>query len=295
MAVDRRTALKGMAAAGVAALAAGRTEAKERILPPPDAVGMLYDASLCIGCKTCVVACKKANGLPPDPDPYSGGLYDNPRSLDGSTKNIIKRFESGDRSSYMKAQCMHCVDPSCVKACMMGSLQKREHGVVTWHGERCTGCRYCGVACPYGVPKYEWNKAWPRVIKCEMCATRKDKPFQPACCEVCPRQAVIFGKYTDLVADAKRRLADNPDRYFPKIFGLEDGGGTQVLYLSKAGISFEDLGLPDLGTTPVADVQQSVQHAIYQGAVLPVVAFGVLTGVIWRNKRAAEKAGEGKP
>jgi formate dehydrogenase iron-sulfur subunit len=296
MAVDRRTALKGMMAAGAAAFVGeGTLSARERKKPPEDAVGMLYDATLCIGCKTCVVACKEANGLPSDTTHLGGGVYDLPNDLSDTTKNIIKLYKDEDKYSYMKAQCMHCVDPACINACMLGSLQKREHGVVTWHGERCTGCRYCGIACPYGVPKYEYHKAWPKVIKCEMCATRKDKPFQPACCEVCPRHAVIFGKYTDLVDEAKNRLEKDPDRYYPKVFGLEDGGGTQVLYLSKAGISFQDLGLPDLGVTPVPEVQQTIQHALYQGAVAPVALFAVFGAVMWRNKRAAEKAGEEKP
>jgi Fe-S-cluster-containing dehydrogenase component len=261
---------------------------------PTDAVGMLYDATRCIGCKTCVVACKQANDMPPD-SASTGGLYDAPIDLNSKTKNIIKQYQDGEKQSYMKAQCMHCVDPSCVNACMMGSLAKRENGIVTWHGERCTGCRYCGIACPYGVPKYEFEKSFPRVIKCEMCSHRIAKGQIPACCEVCPRQAVIYGKYSGLVADAKKRLADFPDRYFPKVFGLEDGGGTQVLYLSKAGISFENLGLPDLGSDPVPELQQTIQHGIYQGFVAPVALFAVFGAVMWRNRRAQEKAGEVKP
>ncbi|MBI4914872.1 MAG: hydrogenase 2 operon protein HybA [Acidobacteria bacterium] len=292
MATNRRALLKGMAAAG-AVVASGVTtaEARARKRAPADAIGMLYDATLCIGCKTCVVACKQANGLPPDTS-RGDGLWDAPDDLNSKTKNIIKLYKGEGRQSFMKAQCMHCVDPSCINACMMGSLEKREYGVVTWHGERCTGCRYCGVACPYGIPTYEYDKAFPAVVKCEMCAQRKDKPFKPACCEICPVKAVIFGTYADLLVEAKRRLAEHPDRYEPKVFGETDGGGTQVLYLSAAGIPFDKLGLPDLGPEPVPQLQQSIQHGIYQGFIAPAALFAVLAGVIWRNRKAAAR-GEG--
>ena len=285
MAVNRRAFLKGAAVAGaVATVASGPAEAREKRAAPADAVGMLYDATLCIGCKTCVVACKQANGNPPDTSTM-GAMYDAPTGLNSKTRNVIKLYQENGQQSYMKAQCMHCVDPACINACMMGSLKKREYGVVTWHGERCTGCRYCGIACPYGVPKYEYDKAWPKVVKCELCAEREGKPFQPACCEVCPREAVIAGNYTDLLAEAKRRLAANPDRYEPKVFGETDGGGTQVLYLSAAGVPFDKLGLPDLGPEPVPQLQQVIQHGIYQGAVIPVALLAVFAGAVWRSKR----------
>ncbi|MEW6338575.1 MAG: hydrogenase 2 operon protein HybA [Acidobacteriota bacterium] len=290
MAVDRRSFVKGAAIAGAAAALSGRPgEARERRVAPADAVGMLYDATLCIGCKACVVACKEANGMPPDTREM-GALYDAPTDLNSKTRNIIKLYDGEGGQSFMKAQCMHCVDPACIKACMMGSLKKREFGIVTWQGERCTGCRYCGVACPYGVPKYEYEKAWPAVVKCEMCHHRVIKGQPPACCEVCPRGAVIYGKYTDLLAEAKRRLAESPERYEPKVFGENDGGGTQVLYLSRAGVSFDKLGLPNLGTEPVADLQQAIQHGLYQGAILPVALLAVFAGAVWRSKRSG--AGE---
>jgi hypothetical protein len=112
---------------------------------------------------------------------------------------------------------------------------------------------------------------------------------------VCPRHAVIYGKYTDLVAEANKRLQDTPDRYFPKVFGLNDGGGTQVLYLSKAGIDFQALGLPDLGERPVPELAQEVQHGIYQGFIAPAVLYVILGGVIWRNKKSAGHGEEVKP
>ena len=290
MAVDRRSLLTGLAAAGAAALTGtAPASARELKTAPADAMGMLYDATRCIGCKTCVVACRKANDMPVEPSP--NGLWDAPEDLSGKTRNIIKLYKGDGKQSFMKAQCMHCIDPACAGACMIGALQKREHGIVTWDGSRCIGCRYCQVACPYEIPKFTWDKANPRIVKCEMCSHRIAKGGVPACCEVCPREAVIYGPYRDLLADAKSRLAASPDHYYPKVFGETDGGGTQVLYLSAAGIPFTALGLPDLGDTPVPEMEQTIQHGIYKGFIAPAALYAALGIVMIRNRRTNEKKG----
>jgi Fe-S-cluster-containing dehydrogenase component len=300
--MDRRSLLKGLAVAGAGA-AAGSTTAAASEAPqaPPDAVGMLYDATRCIGCRACVTACKIANDLP-------GNLYDPPNDLDGYTKNIIKKYEvDGQIASYMKAQCMQCVDPGCTNACMIGALKKREgdFGVITWEGGRCIGCRYCQVACPYNVPKFQWGSANPKIVKCELCLHIIKDPETgelregalPGCCKSCPKEAVIFGKLTDLMADAKDRIARHPDRYWgpegtPKIFGEKDGGGTQVLYL--AGVDFENLGLPPLGEQGSAHLARIIQHSTYKGFIAPVALYAVLGAVIWRNRRSASKTEGGE-
>jgi len=106
---------------------------------------------------------------------------------------------------------------------------------------------------------------------------------------------VIYGEYGKLLEDAKSRLARFPERYEPKIYGERDGGGTQVLYLSKAGIGFDKLGLPNLGEEPVPEVAQAVQHGVYRGFIAPAALFVILGGVIWRNKRAVGAPEEVKP
>jgi len=285
----RRSFLKGLACAGASAVAAaaplGTSEASEARHAPDDAVGMLYDTTRCIGCKTCVVACHEANDLPPDN--RDNPLHDMPQALNDRTKNIIKLFKEEGRRSYMKQQCMHCIDPACVGACMIGALQKREYGIVTWASDRCIGCRYCQVACPYNVPKFEWASTNPRIIKCEMCLHRLKEGKITACCEVCPREAVVYGKYTDLVADAKQRLADHPDRYVDRIYGLDDGGGTQVIYLSH--VPFEKLGLPELGTEPVPHLNRTIQHGVYKGMIAPAALYAVMGAVAMRNRRTQKK------
>jgi Fe-S-cluster-containing dehydrogenase component len=297
MTMDRRTLLKGAAAAGAGAVVASAATAEassERPQAPPDAVGMLYDATRCIGCRACVTACKAANNLP-------GNLYDPPPDLNGYTKNIIKLYEGDGEKSYMKQQCMHCIDPGCVNACMIGAFKKRELGIVTWDINRCIGCRYCQVACPYDVPKFQWDTPVPKIVKCELCnhiiydktTGQLKEDTLPGCCQACPKQAVIFGKYDDLLADARQRIADHPERYYPKgdpqIFGDTEGGGTQVLYL--AGVEFEKLGLPDLGDQGVGVLARNIQHGTYKGFIAPVALYGILGAVVWRNRRSQKKGG----
>ncbi|HSF39318.1 MAG TPA: hydrogenase 2 operon protein HybA [Thermoanaerobaculia bacterium] len=291
--VDRRSLLKGLAAAATTlTVLPGPAEARERRTAPPDAVGLLYDTTRCIGCKACVVACKEANGMPADTDGYGGGLYDAPEGLNEFTRNVIQLYDGEDESSFVKRQCMHCIDPACVGACMLGALQKREHGIVTWDGSKCVGCRYCQMACPFNVPKFQWSKRAPRIVKCELCSHRLKEGKIPACAEVCPRQAVIFGRYTDLLDDAHRRLAEQPDRYVPKVYGEHDLGGTQCLYLSD--VPFEKLGFRFQHDEPVPELQQTVQHGIYQGFAAPLALYALLGAVMFRNRKQGE-AGEDGP
>jgi len=289
MSMDRRTLLKGFAAAGAGAAVSSGAQAEAssvRATAPADAVGMLYDATRCIGCRACVTACKTANNMP-------GNIYDPPNDLDGKTKNIIKKYEGDGEESYMKAQCMHCIDPGCVNACMIGAFKKREFGIVTWDKDRCIGCRYCQVACPYGIPKFQWDTAVPLIVKCELCNHMLARGEEPGCCQSCPKEAVIYGTYEELLADARERIATHPERYWPKgdpqIFGDTEGGGTQVLYL--AGLDFEKLGLPALGDEGAAHLSRSIQHGIYRGFVAPVALYGILGAVLWRNRRASKKEG----
>jgi Fe-S-cluster-containing dehydrogenase component len=265
---------------------------------------MLYDTTRCIGCKACVVACAQANGLTPDTDYFPGALYQAPTDLNGQTKNVIKLYSDGARRSYVKAQCMHCVDPACTNACMLGALKKKEHGIVAYDPSLCVGCRYCQMACPFNIPKFEWKKAAPKIVKCELCRhrsvgaslskaggfSRYPKGNGPACCEVCPREAVIYGTREELLAEARRRMKERPDAYVPKIYGETDGGGTQVLYLSH--VPFDKIGLPTLSDRAVPDQQRTIQHGIYQGFIAPIALYGVLGAVLWRNRRKSAVEGD---
>ena len=283
---DRRTLLKGLAlAGGAAATGAVPAAAREPKQVPPAAMGMLYDTTRCIGCKACVFACQQANDLEPQRSP--DGLHLAPVDLDGRTKNVIKLYQEEGRRSYIKAQCMHCVDPACAGACMLGSLHKDEQtGIVGYDPQYCVGCRYCQMACPFGVPKFEFEKAAPKIVKCEMCRHLLAQGKIPACCDVCPRHAVVYGKRSELLAEAKKRIESQPGRYVPHVYGETEAGGTQVLYLSH--VPFEKLGLPAYGPEGVPATAYSIQEGLYKGFVAPVVLYAALGAVMWRNRGKAD-------
>jgi Fe-S-cluster-containing dehydrogenase component len=284
--MKRRTALK-VAFAGAAAVVGTAVKPLSAtssipLAAPADAVGLLYDSTKCIGCKACVNACREANGLAPDTT-WSGGLYHAPLDLSEKAKTVVKLYDDGEQRSFFKAQCMHCIDPACASACMLGAFKKREYGIVSYDINYCIGCRYCEVACPYGVPKFEWSSATPKMVKCELCNHRIAQGKIPACAEVCPKGAVIYGKRDDLLREAKTRLAENPGKYIQKIYGEHDGGGTQCLYLSH--VPFEKLGLPVLGSESTPTLQRTIQHSVYKGFAAPVALYGLLGFVMLRNRK----------
>lgn len=300
--ISRRELLRGIVGVGGALTGSMTTAAVAEEHPAHpvarrDAVAMLYDNNICTGCNACVVACGEANNLPPD-TVLSGGLWQMPTDLNSKTKNIIKLYQEpdGSGSAYVKKQCMHCLDPACVAACPFDALQKSEWGAVTWDGSRCIGCRYCEVACPFEVPKFEWDKWNPKIVKCEFCFDQRLKENkEPACTAVCPTGAVIFGSRVDLLAKAKARIDTSPEKYFEKrVYGEFEAGGTQVLYLSS--VPFEKIGLPKLSSTSLAHYGTKVTSVIYKWLSGPILMAGVLGVFIKRNwdRHEAERPGREK-
>jgi Fe-S-cluster-containing dehydrogenase component len=292
IALSRRQAFKVMLGFGGTAVGALLPKPAEAIgeehpahpIAPPDAIAMLYDSTICTGCKACMPACNEANGLPSD-TLLSGGIWDMPTGLNAKTKNIIELYQDPQSTdfAYVKKQCMHCLDPACVTGCPFGSLKKNDWGAVTWNSSLCIGCRYCEVACPFEVPKFEWENWNPKIVKCEFCYDQRLKQDkQPACTEVCPTGAVIFGKRVDLLARAKDRIAASPDKYFEKrVYGEHEVGGTQVLYLSS--VDFEKIGLPKLSFTSLGHYATKATSVIYKWLSGPVVMAGVFGFFIRRN------------
>jgi formate dehydrogenase iron-sulfur subunit len=142
------------------------------------------------------------------------------------------------------------------------------------------------LACPFGVPKYEWDKTLPRVRKCDMCADRVAAGNQPACAEICPTGATLFGERDELVSVAQQRLRENPEQYIPHIYGWSEVGGTSVLLLS--GVPFEQFGYrTDLMHEPMPLLTWRVLSRIPDLVVLGSVLLG---GIWWITHRREEVA-----
>jgi Fe-S-cluster-containing dehydrogenase component len=180
---------------------------------------------------------------------------------------------------------MHCVDPSCVSGCPTSALNKEANGVVSYNKDACCGCRYCQMNCPFNIPKFQYNDWYGEIKKCELCRTTNlVTKGQPGCTEACPAGAVIFGKVKDLLVDARSRIQENPEIYANHIYGEKDGGGTSVLYLTKADVTYDKLGLPKLPEHSQASVSEGVQHTLYQGLILPGIVYVVLAGIAFKNR-----------
>ncbi|HWR16584.1 MAG TPA: hydrogenase 2 operon protein HybA [Terriglobales bacterium] len=294
MDITRRKALQKLSTGTASAAAVGLTtialpgeaHASDEVkVAPKNAVSMLYDTTRCVGCKSCVAACAEANQLKPDTS-LSGGLHQAPPDLNAFTKNIIKLYKpaaTNSAYSYVKQQCMHCVDPTCVAGCSFFALTKNQDtGIVSWNGSKCMGCRYCEISCPFHVPKFEWMGMNPKVVKCEFCQERLAAGKQPACTNVCPTHAVIFGTREQLLAEAKKRVAEHPGKYYQdRVYGDSDAGGTQVLYLSH--VPFEKIGLPEMGNESVPSKYMKWQRKLYSYLVVPTVLYVTMVGVIRGN------------
>ncbi len=245
-------------------------------------IGMLYDSTKCIGCHACTTACRNWNGTTVEPDPT--GLYDAPTDLSGDTWTLIKLYQEEGDHAFVKRQCMHCLHPACVSACPVQALQKTEDGPVVYVEENCIGCRYCMVACPFNVPRFEWDETISRVAKCTLCPERLKAGQGTACAEACPTDALIWGPRDELLAEAESRLAAKPDFYVDHLYGKDEAGGTLVLYLSQ--VPFDKLGLPDLESEPTPELSEAVATYGTPGALL--VVGGALAGIYWKTKSQTE-------
>jgi len=238
--------------------------------------GMLFDSTHCVGCGACTAACKEQNALPDDIETkttaYTWTVVDN---VDGA---------------HVRRMCMHCLSPTCVSVCPVGAMQKTEAGPVNYDPDLCIGCRYCIMACPFDVPKYQWDRLLPVVGKCVMCAPRVAAGQAPACASVCPTGATLFGDRDDLIREARRRIAAEPSRYVDHVYGLEEAGGTSVLML--AGVSFGRLGLP--GNLPHEPLPQLTWKVLSHLPDVVSVGAVALFGIHWITlRRTYVRAAEG--
>lgn len=238
--------------------------------------GILYDATLCIDCKLCEKGCAERNGLP-----YDDSIAAQEVQSENKFTVVLNKNDK-----YMRRLCMNCEDPSCASVCPVGAFTKHPEGPVTYNGAKCIGCRYCMLACPFFVPKYQWGNVFPLVRKCDMCGDRVLNGQPTACAEACPTGATKFGDRDELIAEAQQRLRDNPGKYVNRIYGLREVGGTSVLLLSS--VPFEEFGFhTDMNAEPMPLLTYRVLTHVPDLVALGSVLLG---GVWWINNRRAEVA-----
>jgi formate dehydrogenase iron-sulfur subunit len=241
-------------------------------MPSPKA--LLIDITKCVGCGQCAQACAVANNLP----------QEEATELSATHYTVVQSFNND--ATYVRRLCMHCNEPTCVSACLVGAFRKTDTGAVLYDESKCIGCRYCMQACPFEVPRYEWSSLVPRVQKCKMCHDRVAAGGQTACADACQFGATVFGTREELVREARRRIDENPGEYVDHIYGLKEAGGTSVLYLS--GVPFETLGFPmNLPNEPIPALSWRILSQIPKYSV---VAGVVLFGINWITARRTEVA-----
>ncbi len=237
-------------------------------------LGILYDSTLCIGCRECEKACAARWKLP-----YNDKIAEEEQL---SAHKLTAIETHGDH--FTRRLCMHCNEPACASVCPVSALHKTALGPVLYDESRCIGCRYCMLACPFQVPTYEWTSRTPRVRKCDGCYDRSKAGRPTACVEACPTGASSCGDRDALIAEARRRIAEKPDQYYNRIYGTEEAGGTSVLYLSA--VPFEQLAMKTgLPTEPLPLLTGGALSVIPD-----VVSSGsVLLGGIWWITHRREK------
>lgn len=243
--MDRRGFLKTLGAAGACALTAGHAAAAPAG-PDEEPCGVLVDTTRCAGCRTCERVCAEAHGLPA-PD-ESDDVMKVVRSPSERALTVVNRYETRAGEVFVKRQCMHCLLPACASACLTRAMFKTPEGPVVWREKKCMGCRFCMVSCPFEVPRFEYHSPVPRIVKCSLCWDRLKAGQRPACVENCPAEALVFGKRSQLLEEAQRRIQGSPETYVHQIYGEREVGGTSYLYL--AAVPFDQLGFrADLGDT----------------------------------------------
>ncbi len=282
------TAGLGTALVSTKAEAAGGSQQVKR---NPDAVGVLHDSTLCIGCRKCELGCAKVNNLPTPEKPFDDlSVMDKKRRTHFDSYTVVNKYQAPGQSEpvFRKQQCNHCLEPACASACFVKAFTTTPEGYVSYDGSLCVGCRYCMVACPFSVPTYDYHNAWnPLVHKCTMCEPRLKEGKLPGCVEICPKEALVFGKRSELIQLARRRITEHPGRYVNHIYGEYEAGGTSWLYIS--GVPHKELGQAEVGTASAPELTSGALGSVPMVAgIWPIL----LTGAYAISKRKEKVAAE---
>jgi Fe-S-cluster-containing dehydrogenase component len=256
----------------------------------PKSYGMLTDFTACVGCRSCEKACNEANNMPEPDKPFDdGSVFKEQRWPSAKTFTVVNLYENPGNSSgaiYRKVQCNHCLEPACATACPMHAYTKTPEGAVIYNPDVCFGCRYCVIACPFNMPGYDYESAFdPKIVKCIFCYGRIKEGKLPACAEACPGGALTFGRRSELLKLARKRIMDNPQKYIDHIYGEHEVGGTSWLYIS--GVPFDLLGFSsNLPKKPLIELTSSYLSSV------PVIftTFPAIFGMVYALTRHREDA-----
>ena len=245
---------------------------------------ILVDLRKCMGCRGCQVACKQWNELPAV-STEQGGTYENPPDLSPDTWTVVKFREIGENGTFKwvfsKWQCMHCLQPACVTVCPTEALYKTEEGPVLYDENRCIGCQYCRTACPFSIPRFDWEKE--RVVrKCVMCADRIENGLEPACVKTCPPGALSFGEREAAIAKANEAEAEGA-----YVYGRDEVGGTSWIYISD--IPFDELKFPAVGTESYPSHSRVIWASQIATIVVGAAALGIYSLYLRRKKMEGEQ------
>jgi formate dehydrogenase iron-sulfur subunit len=237
-------------------------------------VGILVDVTRCTGCNQCVEACAETNHL-------GASNFMIQHSPDGLSARRWSSIVESPQGGFVRKFCRHCLEPACVSACPVGAMYRTPEGVVLYDSQKCMGCRYCMMACPFGIPRYEWESPTPLVQKCTLCYGRLEQGELPACVDTCPEGVLTFGERSELLDLAHQRIQEAAHTYLPKIYGASEVGGTAILYISHVPLEF--LGYHK---APIEEAMPELTWAwLSKVPAITIGAAGLMTGLYWIIER----------
>ncbi len=267
---------------------------------PGKAYGFFTDTSVCIGCKSCEVACKEWNMLPVDDLEISGMSYDNTRHLTSTTWRHVRFIEQigagGQRAMQlnpfqshwlmMSDVCKHCENAGCLDACPTGSLFRTEFETVVVQQDVCNGCGYCVPSCPFGV--IELSPLDGKAHKCTLCYDRLKGGLEPACAKACPTNSIQFGEVDELVERARQRVEElhalGIERAY--LYGTAGGPGTTG-QIGQLHAFFLLLDRPEIYNLPKEPVlpESHVIRGLFTGMATMSALGLAAAAVFWLGKR----------
>lgn len=254
---------------------------------------VLVDVRRCIGCRGCQVACKAWNKLPAEQTEVTDKEYTSPKYFSSITWKVVHFKEIGDYDNtkpgtgglkwrMLADNCKHCIDPSCVSVCPTGALWKRSDGPVLYDINRCIGCGYCEMACPWGIPHFD--EELHSIRKCTMCYDRIDQGLEPACVETCPTDALQFMTLEEAENRAKEAEAEGLHTY-----GYSEIGGTSWIFISD--VPFSEFGLPELSSATHKNFENNLLTRFATVGLLGGAALVVIKTYADRRETISQEGG----